>query len=97
MKNYFSSYKAERANKFIAYFQNFTNTYAPVEILKEKENMFHPTAGDLVKLVLDAYPSIGQATIYRNVNKLVEEATPRSVTATFGQEVIKKTAANIKD
>lgn len=36
IKNYFKSYKAERANKFIAYFQNFTNTYAPVETLKAK-------------------------------------------------------------
>ena len=36
VKNYFTSYKAERANKFIAYFQNFTNTYAPVDILKSK-------------------------------------------------------------
>ena len=36
IKNYFNSYKAERANKFIAYFQNFTNTFAPIEVLKEK-------------------------------------------------------------
>jgi len=36
VKNYFKSYKAERANKFIAYFQNFTNTFAPVDILKSK-------------------------------------------------------------
>lgn len=36
VKNYFKSYKAERANKFIAYFQNFTNTFAPVDILKAK-------------------------------------------------------------
>lgn len=36
IENYFKSYKAERANKFIAYFQNFTNTYAPVEVLKTK-------------------------------------------------------------
>ncbi|MBQ2835766.1 MAG: TIGR01212 family radical SAM protein [Clostridia bacterium] len=36
IQNYFASYKAERANKFIAYFQNFTNTYAPVDLLKEK-------------------------------------------------------------
>ena len=36
VKNYFTSYKAERANKFIAYFQNFTNTYAPIDILKAK-------------------------------------------------------------
>lgn len=34
--NYFKSYKAERANKFIAYFQNFTNTYDTVENLKSK-------------------------------------------------------------
>ena len=31
-----NSYKGERANKFIAYFQNFTNTFAPINILKEK-------------------------------------------------------------
>lgn len=36
VKNYFSSYKASRANRFIAYFQNFTNTYDSVENLKEK-------------------------------------------------------------
>lgn len=34
--NYFNSYKAERANKFIAYFQNFTNTYDSIENLKAK-------------------------------------------------------------
>lgn len=36
VKNYFSSYKATRANKFIAYFQNFTNTYDSIENLKRK-------------------------------------------------------------
>lgn len=36
IKNYFTSYKAERANKFIAYFQNFTNTYDSIENLKMK-------------------------------------------------------------
>lgn len=36
--NYLNSYKGQRANKFIVYFQNFTNTYAPVETLKEKYN-----------------------------------------------------------
>ncbi len=30
------SYRGERANKFIAYFQNFTNTYDTIENLKEK-------------------------------------------------------------
>lgn len=34
--DYFNSYKAERANKFIVYFQNFTNTYDTVENLKKK-------------------------------------------------------------
>ena len=34
--NYFSSYKSERANKFIVYFQNFTNTYDTLENLKAK-------------------------------------------------------------
>ena len=36
IRNYFSSYKAERANKFIAYFQNFTNTYDSISNLKAK-------------------------------------------------------------
>jgi hypothetical protein len=36
VKNYFSSYKAERANKFIVYFQNFTNTYDTLNNLKSK-------------------------------------------------------------
>ena len=36
VKNHLSSYRGERANKFIAYFQNFSNTYANVKILKQK-------------------------------------------------------------
>ena len=36
VENYFKSYKSERANKFIVYFQNFTNTYDSVKNLKEK-------------------------------------------------------------
>ena len=36
IKNYFTTYKAERANKFIAYFQNFTNTYDSISNLKLK-------------------------------------------------------------
>lgn len=36
IENYFSSYKATRANKFIVYFQNFTNTYDSIENLKAK-------------------------------------------------------------
>ncbi len=36
VQNYFNSYKAERANKFIVYFQNFTNTYDTIPNLKKK-------------------------------------------------------------
>lgn len=36
IENYFKSYKAKRANKFIAYFQNFTNTYDTIPNLKKK-------------------------------------------------------------
>ena len=36
--NYFNSYKANRANKFITYFQNFTNTYDSIENLERKYN-----------------------------------------------------------
>ena len=34
--DYFSTYRAQRANKFIVYFQNFTNTYDSIENLKIK-------------------------------------------------------------
>ena len=34
--DYFNSYRAKRANKFIVYFQNFTNTYDTLENLKLK-------------------------------------------------------------
>lgn len=36
VKNHLNSYKAQRAKKFIAYFQNFSNTYDKIEVLKEK-------------------------------------------------------------
>ena len=36
VKNHLASYRGMRANKFIVYFQNFTNTYDSIENLKEK-------------------------------------------------------------
>lgn len=36
VKEYFNSYRAQRANKFIVYFQNFSNTYDTLENLKKK-------------------------------------------------------------
>ena len=38
VENYFKSYKIKRANKFIAYFQNFTNTYDSISNLRKKYN-----------------------------------------------------------
>ena len=35
-KHYFTTYRAKRANKFIVYFQNYTNTYDTIENLKAK-------------------------------------------------------------
>ena len=35
IRNYFNSYKAERANKFVVYFQNFSGTYEKPEVLRE--------------------------------------------------------------
>ena len=36
VQEFLSSYRGKRANKFIAYFQNFTNTYDTIENLKTK-------------------------------------------------------------
>lgn len=36
VKNHLESYRGLRANKFIAYFQNFTNTYDSIDNLKKK-------------------------------------------------------------
>lgn len=36
IKNHLASYRGMRANKFIVYFQNFTNTYDSIENLKKK-------------------------------------------------------------
>ena len=39
--DYFNSYRAKRANKFIVYFQNFTNTYDTLENLKLNDQNAH--------------------------------------------------------
>ena len=36
IKSFLSSYKGERADRFIAYFQEYTNTYGDIETLKKK-------------------------------------------------------------
>lgn len=44
-----------------------------LDILSRKENMVHPTISEITELVLKEDNSIGQATIYRNIKKLVKE------------------------
>lgn len=38
-----------------------------------EHNRIHPTIYEIYELAKQKYPSIGQATIYRNVNRLVDE------------------------
>ena len=38
-----------------------------------ENNRIHPTMNEIYNLAKEKYPTIGQATIYRNVNHLVEE------------------------
>lgn len=47
------------------------------EIIYEilKENRIHPTIQEIYLLAKAKYPNIGQATVYRNINKLVEEGS----------------------
>ena len=42
-----------------------------IDILEN--NRIHPTMTEIYHLAKEQYPTIGQATIYRNVNHLVEE------------------------
>lgn len=46
-----------------------------LDVMNKEENMIHPTIQDIIRWVIEKDSSIGQATIYRNVNKLVEEHT----------------------
>ena len=68
VKKYFESYKSKRANKFIVYFQNFTNTYDTIEILRKKYN---------AALVDDRIVGIEIATrpdcINKDIAKLINE------------------------
>ncbi len=68
VKNHLNSYKADRANKFIAYFQNFSNTYDNVDVLRERYNS---------ALIDDRIVALGVATrpdcVDENVVKLLKE------------------------
>ena len=67
VKSYFSSYRAQRANKFILYFQNFTNTYATIEKLKQKYD-----AGLIDERIVALAISTRPDCIDENVAKLIK-------------------------
>ncbi len=50
LDKYFNSYKLQRANSFILYFQNYTNTYDSLENLKKKYDTAINHALEIIKL-----------------------------------------------
>jgi len=50
-----------------------------LSIMMRKENMVHPTIQEIVQFVTFVDRGIGQATIYRNINKLVLEGKLRKI------------------
>ena len=72
VKNYLSSYKADRAHKFSAYFQNFSNTYDKVDILRKRYDS---------ALIDDRIVALGVATrpdcIDEDIVKLLAEYTQK--------------------
>ncbi len=48
LTNYFHSYKAQRADSFILYFQNFSNTYDTIDRLKQKYDLAIQTSQAII-------------------------------------------------
>ena len=75
IKDHLESYRGKRANKFIVYFQNFTNTYDSIENLKEKYDS---------ALIDDRIVGIDIATrpdcINEDICKLLQSYTNNSIT-----------------
>ena len=42
-----------------------------IKMLQQDKN--HPTIKELYKSIKEKYPNIGQATVYRNINKLLDD------------------------
>lgn len=55
-----------------------------LDILRRVENKNHPTILEIVDKVSLELPSIGQATIYRNIKKLVCEGTIKKIATDSG-------------
>ena len=56
INSFLSSYKGERADAYIAYFQEYTNTYAPIKILKQKYDEALNASEKFVALDIDTRP-----------------------------------------
>lgn len=67
------SYRGQRANKFICYFQNYTNTYAPVNVLKERYDSALSTDDRIVALAVATRPDC----INEEVAKLLASYTKK--------------------
>ncbi len=44
-----------------------------------EENVIHPTADELYKLIIKDFPNIGLATVYRNLNLLAEKGVIKKI------------------
>lgn len=55
-----------------------------LDILSRKENMVHPTIGELIRLVQKEDSRVGQATIYRNIKKLVHDGKIKKILTNDG-------------
>lgn len=56
VNQFLSSYKGERADAYIAYFQEYTNTYAPIDVLKQKYDEALNSSDKFVALDIDTRP-----------------------------------------
>ena len=67
VKGFLNSYRGERADSFIIYFQSFTNTYADISILKERYDTALDSSDKIVGLEVATRPDC----IDENVAKLL--------------------------
>lgn len=58
IKNHINSYRGERADKYIVYFQSFSNTYAPLDILKQKYDEALSVSDNIVGLSVATRPDL---------------------------------------
>ncbi|MBE5758173.1 MAG: TIGR01212 family radical SAM protein [Clostridiales bacterium] len=58
VEKFLTSYRGERANKFIAYFQNFSNTYDSIENLKKKYDISLNSSDKIIGLEIATRPDL---------------------------------------